>query len=430
MADGQASASAHGDPTISTHVLDTGRGRPAAGLKVTLFKLELDGRPIRVSESLTDDDGRVRDLLGRPLRRGVYRLRFDVARRAARLLQDDGGRLRDHRRDTQLPRTAAARAVLDEHVPGQLSGAIRGRGLESTLRRAFSGVGAAVRGRAAVPRPPRRGASVRLAGGDVLGRPGPSPSRCRRPSRSSSSTLIRASGPRRRRCRLSRSASRATTASRTRRHAAEDRRRRGRARPAQRRLRGPVRVPLLRLRRRSLARGAPARDGRRPRRRPRDASWRAPSTRSIDIAERSPRPHGRRMHPMIELGRQPLRQVRHPARQGRPRRGAPRRPRPDHRDRPRRRLRGGPYGRRQQRRRRHGHDEEHGVRVRQATTSTASIEAFGRALAEHFVEIPASRARPVDASASTTGSRSPRRPGGRPAAFARDRSSRGSRSCR
>ena len=69
---------ADAQPTISTHVLDTGRGRPAAGLKVTLFKLEADGRPIRVSESLTDDDGRVRDLLGRPLMAGVYRLRFDV----------------------------------------------------------------------------------------------------------------------------------------------------------------------------------------------------------------------------------------------------------------------------------------------------------------------------------------------------------------
>jgi 5-hydroxyisourate hydrolase len=65
-------------PTISTHILDTGRGRPAAGLKVTLFKLEPDGRPIRVSESLTDDDGRVPDLMGRPLIAGVYRLRFDV----------------------------------------------------------------------------------------------------------------------------------------------------------------------------------------------------------------------------------------------------------------------------------------------------------------------------------------------------------------
>jgi 5-hydroxyisourate hydrolase len=69
---------ADAQPTISTHVLDTGRGQPAAGLRVSLFKLEPDGRPIRVSESLTDDDGRVRDLMGRPLLAGVYRLRFDV----------------------------------------------------------------------------------------------------------------------------------------------------------------------------------------------------------------------------------------------------------------------------------------------------------------------------------------------------------------
>ena len=70
-------------PTISTHVLDTGRGRPAVGLKVSLYRLEADGRPVRVSESLTDGDGRVSDLLGRPMQAGVYRLRFDVPDGAA-----------------------------------------------------------------------------------------------------------------------------------------------------------------------------------------------------------------------------------------------------------------------------------------------------------------------------------------------------------
>jgi 5-hydroxyisourate hydrolase len=68
-------------PTISTHVLDTGSGRPAAGVHVTLSRLAEDGRPIRMTQALTDEDGRVRDLLERPLIAGVYRLEFDPAAR-------------------------------------------------------------------------------------------------------------------------------------------------------------------------------------------------------------------------------------------------------------------------------------------------------------------------------------------------------------
>jgi len=66
------------DPTISTHVLDTERGIPAVGVHVTLFRLADDGKPVRLSQALTDDDGRVRDLLGRPLTAGDYRLEFGL----------------------------------------------------------------------------------------------------------------------------------------------------------------------------------------------------------------------------------------------------------------------------------------------------------------------------------------------------------------
>jgi hydroxyisourate hydrolase len=66
-------------PTISTHVLDTGRGRPAEGVPVTLYMLAADGRPVRVAQALTDGDGRIADLLDRPLQVGRYRLRFDLA---------------------------------------------------------------------------------------------------------------------------------------------------------------------------------------------------------------------------------------------------------------------------------------------------------------------------------------------------------------
>ena len=70
-------------PTISTHVLDTEAGRPAAGIHVSLYKLGEDGRPIRLTQALTDADGRVRDLLERPMSPGEYRLEFALAGRTA-----------------------------------------------------------------------------------------------------------------------------------------------------------------------------------------------------------------------------------------------------------------------------------------------------------------------------------------------------------
>ena len=66
-------------PTISTHVLDAEAGRPAAGVHVTLYKLGEDDRPIRLTQALTDTDGRVRDLLERPMSAGTYRLEFNLA---------------------------------------------------------------------------------------------------------------------------------------------------------------------------------------------------------------------------------------------------------------------------------------------------------------------------------------------------------------
>ena len=73
-------ASGADQPTISTHVLDTERGAPAPGVHVTLYRLGVgtDG-PIRMTQALTDADGRIRDLLERPLVAGEYRLEFDVA---------------------------------------------------------------------------------------------------------------------------------------------------------------------------------------------------------------------------------------------------------------------------------------------------------------------------------------------------------------
>ena len=78
-ADGSAASEAR--PTISTHVLDTEGGRPAAGVHVSLFKLGEDDRPIRLTQALTNEDGRVRDLLERPMSAGTYRLEFVLSGR-------------------------------------------------------------------------------------------------------------------------------------------------------------------------------------------------------------------------------------------------------------------------------------------------------------------------------------------------------------
>jgi 5-hydroxyisourate hydrolase len=67
-------------PTISTHVLDTERGLPAEGILVTLSRLDVGKAPIRMTQALTDGDGRIRDLLERPLVAGDYRLEFEIGR--------------------------------------------------------------------------------------------------------------------------------------------------------------------------------------------------------------------------------------------------------------------------------------------------------------------------------------------------------------
>ncbi len=64
--------------SISTHVLDTMRGSPAAGLAVRLERHEPDGDWKEMGEAVTDADGRVRDLTDQELEAGEYRLEFDT----------------------------------------------------------------------------------------------------------------------------------------------------------------------------------------------------------------------------------------------------------------------------------------------------------------------------------------------------------------
>jgi len=66
---------------ITTHVLDTSRGRPAAGVPVTLEVQSADGAWKALGSGTTDADGRLRNLFpsGAALAAGTYRLTFDTA---------------------------------------------------------------------------------------------------------------------------------------------------------------------------------------------------------------------------------------------------------------------------------------------------------------------------------------------------------------
>ena len=64
--------------SISTHVLDTMRGTPAAGLAVRLDRREPDGDWKVMGDAETDADGRVRSLAEDELESGEYRLEFDT----------------------------------------------------------------------------------------------------------------------------------------------------------------------------------------------------------------------------------------------------------------------------------------------------------------------------------------------------------------
>ena len=65
---------------LTTHVLDTARGRPAGGVRIDLLRLSSDGRPDLLKSVVTNADGRTDEplLTGDDTRIGRYELLFHV----------------------------------------------------------------------------------------------------------------------------------------------------------------------------------------------------------------------------------------------------------------------------------------------------------------------------------------------------------------
>ena len=75
--------------TLSTHVLDTSRGRPAGGVEIRLEQLNAGEGWSPLSQAVTDDDGRVKQftLAEANLGAGTYRLVFSVEKYFEQLKQ-------------------------------------------------------------------------------------------------------------------------------------------------------------------------------------------------------------------------------------------------------------------------------------------------------------------------------------------------------
>lgn len=65
---------------ITTHILDTARGCPAAGVPVSI-EIEREGKWEALANGSTNSDGRIMDLLpeAKPLVAGRYRMRFETS---------------------------------------------------------------------------------------------------------------------------------------------------------------------------------------------------------------------------------------------------------------------------------------------------------------------------------------------------------------
>ena len=115
---------------LSTHVLDTAHGRPAAGMKVTLQRVDADGRAHTVKAFALDADGRNDGgalLDAAAMAVGRWRLLFvevapyfralGVALPGAAVRRHRPDRLRHRRRRGPLSRAAAGQPLRLQHLP-------------------------------------------------------------------------------------------------------------------------------------------------------------------------------------------------------------------------------------------------------------------------------------------------------------------------
>jgi hydroxyisourate hydrolase len=99
---------------ITTHVLDTALGRPAAGVAVRLEQASSDDGWLPLGDGITDADGRIREIGPAHVPAGTYRFTFDT-----------GGYFADTDRETFFPEVTITFSVTDPeshyHVPILLS---------------------------------------------------------------------------------------------------------------------------------------------------------------------------------------------------------------------------------------------------------------------------------------------------------------------
>jgi 5-hydroxyisourate hydrolase len=64
---------------LTTHILDTSKGKPAFGLHIVLYQYQ-NRKWVEVAKGTSDNDGRVTDLLkkGEVMELGTYKLNFDT----------------------------------------------------------------------------------------------------------------------------------------------------------------------------------------------------------------------------------------------------------------------------------------------------------------------------------------------------------------
>ncbi|NKX56735.1 hydroxyisourate hydrolase [Arthrobacter mobilis] len=62
---------------VTTHILDTGTGRPASGVKATLEAKSATGWQ-EIGSGVTDQDGRIKNLGPERIEAGTYRISFET----------------------------------------------------------------------------------------------------------------------------------------------------------------------------------------------------------------------------------------------------------------------------------------------------------------------------------------------------------------